>query len=59
MHSDKRTLKTNLKLCKKALQADWDVAVQAAAFAYRATPLILTGHTPSFLVTGQEVVLPL
>ena len=53
------TLKATLKLCTQAFQADWDVALQAAAFAYRATLHTVTGHTPSFLVTGQEVVLPL
>ena len=54
-----RTLKTTLELCTQAFQADWDVALQAAALAYRATPHTVTGHTPFFLVTGQEVVLPL
>ena len=54
-----RTLKTTLKLCKQAFQTDWDVALQAAALAYRATPHTVTGHTPFFLLTGQEVVLPL
>ena len=54
-----RTLKTTLKLCTQASQADWAVAVQAAAFASRATPLTVTEHTPFFFVTGQEVVLPL
>ena len=38
---------------------DWDVALQAAALAYRAAPHIVTGHTPVFLVTNQEVILPL
>ena len=33
-----RTLKTTLKLCTQAFQTDWDVALQAAALAYRATP---------------------
>ena len=58
-----RTLKTMLKhlhsLCTQAFQADWDVAIQAAALVYRATPHTVTGHTPFLLVTGQEVVLPL
>ena len=54
-----RTLKITLKLCTQAFQADWDVALQAAALAYRAAPHTVTGHTPFFLVTGQEVVLPL
>ena len=54
-----RTTKTTLKLCTQAFQTDWDVFLQAAALAYRATAHIVTGHTPSFLVTGQEVVLPL
>ena len=54
-----RTLKTTLKLCTQAFQADWDVALQVAALAYRATPNTVTGHTPFFLVTGQKIVLPL
>ena len=54
-----RTLKTTLKVCTQAFQADWDVALQAAALAYRATPHTVTGHTPVFLVSGQEIVLPL
>ena len=53
-----RTLKTQLKLCTQAFQADWDVALQAAALAYRATPNTVTGLTLGFLVTGQ-VILPL
>ena len=54
-----RTLKTTLKLCTQAFRTDWDVALQATALAYRATPHNVTGHTPIFLLTGQEVVLPL
>ena len=54
-----RTLKTTLKLCAQAFQTDWDVALQAVALAYRATPHTVTGHTPFFLVAGQKVVLPL
>ena len=53
------TLKITLKLCTQAFQADWDAALQAAALAHSATPHTVTGHTPFFLVTGQEVVLPL
>ena len=59
VESDMRTLKTTLKLCTQAFQADWAVALQAAALAYRATPHTVTGHTPFFLVTGQKVILPL
>ena len=54
-----RTLKIALKLRTQAFHEDWDVALQAAAVAYRATPHTVTGHTPFFLVTGQDVVLPL
>ena len=46
------TLKTTLKLCTQAFQTDWDVALQAAALAYRATPHTVTGHTPFFLETA-------
>ena len=53
------TLKTTFNLCTQAFQTNWDAALQAAALAYRATPHTVTGHTPFFLVTGQEVVLPL
>ena len=59
MKSYMRALKTTLKLCMQAFQANWDVALQAAALAYRAAPHTVTEHTPFFLVTGQEVVLPL
>ena len=59
MESYMRTLKPTFKLCTQAFQADWNVALQAAALAYRATPHIVTGHMPFFLVTGQEVVPPL
>ena len=48
-----RTLKTTLKLCTRAFRPDWDAALQAAAFAYRATQHTVTGHTPFLLVTGQ------
>ena len=41
-----RTLKITLKLSTQAFQTDWDVALQAAALAYRATPHTVTGHTP-------------
>ena len=54
-----RTLKITLKLGTQAFQTDWDVALQAAALAYRATPHTVTGHTPFFLMNGQEVALPL
>ena len=54
-----RSLKTTLKLCIDVFKSDWDVALQAAALAYRATPHTVTGLSPFFLVTGQEVVLPL
>ena len=54
-----RTLKTALKLCTQSFQADWGVGLQAAALACRATPHTVTGHTPFFRVTGEEVVLPL
>ena len=59
VESDMRTLKTTVNLCTQAFQADWDVALQAAALACRATPHTVTGHTPFFLITGQEVVFPL
>ena len=52
-----RTLKTTLKLGTQAFQTDWDVALQVAALAYRTTLHTVTGHTPLFLMTGQEVVL--
>ena len=59
LESYMRTLKTTLKWCTQAFQEDWDVALQTAAMVYRATPHTMTGHTPFFLVTGQEVALPL
>ena len=54
-----RILNTTLRLCTEAFQTDWDVALQAAALAYRATPHTATEYSPFSLVTGQEVVLPL
>ena len=39
------TLKTTLKLCTQEFQTDWDIALQAAALAYRATPPTATRHT--------------
>ena len=51
-----RILKATLKLCTQAFQTVCDVALQAAALTYRATPHTVTGHTPLFLVTGQEAV---
>ena len=54
-----RTLKTTLRLCAQAFRTNWDVALQAAALAYRSTPHTVTGHTPYFPVIGEEVVLPL
>ena len=54
-----RSLKSSLKLCIEVFRSDWDFALQAAALAYRATPHTVTGLSPYFLVTGQEVVLPL
>ena len=50
-----RTLKTTLKSCTQAFQTDWDVALQEAALAYRATPHIVTGHTPFLLVTRKPL----
>ena len=44
-----RTLKTTIKLRTQAFRTDWDVALQAAALAYRVTP-----RTP-FLVTGHKL----
>ena len=59
LESYMRPLKPTLKLCTQAFQTDRDVALQAAALAYRATPHTVTGYTPLFRATGQEVVLPL
>ena len=53
------TLKTTVKPRTPAFRTDWDVALQGAAVAYRAAAHAVTGHAPFFLVTGQEVVLPL
>ncbi|KAL8425993.1 hypothetical protein ACSSS7_008265 [Eimeria intestinalis] len=54
-----RSLKSTLRLCLHHFRQDWDVALPAAALAYRATPHSVTKCSPFFLVTGQEVVLPL
>ena len=54
-----RSLKSTLRLCVDTFKTEWDYALQAAALAYRATPHTVIGYSPYFLVTGQEVVLPL
>lgn len=54
-----RSLKSTLRLCVQTFRRDWDIVLPAAALAYRSTPHSVTRHSPFFLVTGQEVVLPL
>ncbi|KAL8454773.1 hypothetical protein Emed_000084 [Eimeria media] len=54
-----RSLKSTLRLCLHCFRRGWDIVLPAAALASRATPHSITKHSPYFLVTGQEVVLPL
>ncbi|KAL8441521.1 hypothetical protein Emed_007557 [Eimeria media] len=54
-----RSLKSTLRLCIQHFGRDWDVVLPAAALAYRSTPHCVTKHSPYFLVTGQNIVLPL
>ncbi|KAL8445282.1 hypothetical protein Emed_005750 [Eimeria media] len=54
-----RSLKSTLRLCTRVFRRAWDVVLPPAALAYRATPHSITGHSPYFLVTGQDVALPL
>ena len=51
--------KENAQVAHSGVLDGWDVALQAAALVYCATPHTVTGHTPFSLVTGQEVILPL
>ena len=54
-----RSLKSTLRLCVCAFRQDWDLVLPAAALAYRSTPHVVTKYSPYFMVTGQEIVLPL
>ncbi|KAL8441266.1 hypothetical protein Emag_007319 [Eimeria magna] len=54
-----RSLKTTLRLCLQHFRQEWDIVLPAAALAYRCTPHSVTRFSPFFLVTGQELVLPL
>ncbi|KAL8441420.1 hypothetical protein Emag_007186 [Eimeria magna] len=54
-----RSLKTTLRLCLQHFRQEGDVVLPAAALAYRCTPHSATRFSPFFLVTGQELVLPL
>jgi len=54
-----RSLKSALVLCIQQSGLEWDRVLPAAEMAYRSTPHLTTKRTPFFLVTGQEMVLPL
>jgi len=54
-----RSLKSALVLCIQQSGLEWDRVLAAAEMAYRSTPHLTTKRTPFFLVTGQEMVLPL
>jgi len=54
-----RSLKSALILCIRQTGNQWDQALPAAEMAYRSTPHVVTKLSPFFLVTGQDMVLPL
>lgn len=54
-----RTLKGTLVTTIRNNPKRWCKALPAAALAYRSTPHSTTGYSPFFLLTGQEVMLPL
>jgi len=54
-----RSLKSALVLCIQQSGLEWDRVLAAAEMAYRSTPHLTTKRTPFFLVTGQEMILPL
>ena len=54
-----RTLKKALIALASEDGCNWDVRLQAAAFAHNATPHMSTNHSPFFLVRGSEAVLPI
>ena len=48
------TLKKALSTLASEDECDWDVHLQAVAFAHNATPHTSTSHSPFFLVHGRE-----
>ena len=54
-----RSLRSTLHTCVQHFKCEWDQVLSAAAFAYRATPHTITRYSPYFLVSGQNMVLPL
>ena len=53
-----RTLKKALSAFASEDLCEWDVHLQAVAFARNATPHTSTNHSPFFLVHGREAILP-
>lgn len=54
-----RSLRSTVRLCLEIFKEEWDSVLPAASFAYRTTVHTSTGHSPYFLVTGQDAVLPI
>ena len=53
-----RTLNQMLGKVVDETQSDWNMHVPAAAAAYRASELVVTGFTPNFMMLGREVRAP-
>ena len=53
-----RTLKKALEALFREEESEWDVRLQAAAFAHSWTPHTGTSYSPFFVVHGREAVLP-
>ncbi|KAL8440725.1 hypothetical protein Emag_007780 [Eimeria magna] len=53
------SLKATLRLCLQHFRQGWVIVLPAASLAYWCTPHSVTPFSPFFLVTGQELVLPL
>lgn len=54
-----RTLTTMLSMYCREDQSQWDVYLQQALMAYRASSNSSTGKTPNMMLFGREVVLPM
>lgn len=53
-----RTLAAILTAVVAPDQSDWDEHLPFLTAAYRATPRPATGHSPNFMMFGQEAILP-
>lgn len=54
-----RTVKKALGALASEDRSDWDIHLQAVAFAHNSTPHSSTGYSPYFLEHGREATLPI